>query len=93
MHANALAVAGAESYYRNMFFGDELTWNLRDGHFLEVLQLVEAHLRCVHSRQRRDWMDPLLSAGCCGVVRAPPACAASMLLCCGRLAKPKWARP
>jgi erythromycin esterase-like protein len=45
VHANALAVAGAESYYRSMFFGDELTWNLRDSHFLQVLQLVDKHLR------------------------------------------------
>jgi hypothetical protein len=47
VQANALAVAGGEDYYRNMFFGDDLTWNLRDGHFLEALQLVDSHLRWV----------------------------------------------
>ena len=71
MHANALAVAGAESYYRNMFFGDELTWNLRDGHFLEALQLVEAHLRCAAGGRRRAacWLDLPPRAGGCGVRR------------------------
>lgn len=32
--ANAAVVKGAEAYYRNMFFGGEITWNLRDRHFL-----------------------------------------------------------
>ncbi|KAG2436740.1 hypothetical protein HXX76_006264 [Chlamydomonas incerta] len=44
LEANALVVAGAEAYYRNMFSRDEVTWNLRDRHFLATLQLVEAHL-------------------------------------------------
>lgn len=41
---NADVVAGAEAYYRQMFFGDELTWNLRDQHFLRTVQAVEHHL-------------------------------------------------
>jgi hypothetical protein len=61
VHANALAVAGGECYYRNMVLGRGTSWNLRDSHFLEVLQLVEAHLRCVHSRRWcRCWWRPML---------------------------------
>ncbi|GAB4820204.1 hypothetical protein N2152v2_007250 [Parachlorella kessleri] len=41
---NASVVKGAELYYRSMFFGDELTWNLRDRHFLSTVQAVEEHL-------------------------------------------------
>ncbi|KAL4422753.1 hypothetical protein ABPG75_008950 [Micractinium tetrahymenae] len=41
---NAAVVKGAEMYYRNMFFGDELTWNLRDTHFLETVKAVREHL-------------------------------------------------
>jgi erythromycin esterase-like protein len=41
---NAACVAGAESYYRNMFFGDELTWNLRDTHFADTVSLIQNHL-------------------------------------------------
>ena len=42
---NASVVAGAEQYYRNMFFGDELTWNLRDGHFADTVARVAAHVK------------------------------------------------
>eukprot|EP00879_Flechtneria_rotunda_P016164 GHRR01016908.1.p1 GENE.GHRR01016908.1~~GHRR01016908.1.p1 ORF type:complete len:552 (+),score=121.36 GHRR01016908.1:227-1657(+) len=45
LEANAMAVKGAEAYYRNMFTRDEVTWNLRDSHFLEVVRLVEKHLK------------------------------------------------
>lgn len=45
VQANALAVAGGEAYYRNMVLGRGVTWNIRDSHFFEALQLVEEHLR------------------------------------------------
>lgn len=41
---NAAVVSGAESYYRNLYFGDELTWNLRDTHFADTVARIEAHL-------------------------------------------------
>lgn len=41
---NAAVVAGAEEYYRNMFFGDELTWNLRDTHFADTIGRLVAHI-------------------------------------------------
>lgn len=37
-----------------MFLGEELTWNLRDRHFLEVLQLVERHLAAAVSEDGGD---------------------------------------
>ncbi len=37
--------------YRNMFTRDEITWNLRDSHFLEALQLVEQHLGRLQQRK------------------------------------------
>ncbi|KAG2489157.1 hypothetical protein HYH03_012383 [Edaphochlamys debaryana] len=43
--ANAIVVAGAEAYYRNMFTREEATWNLRDAHFLAAAGAVERHLR------------------------------------------------
>lgn len=42
--ANAAVVAGAEEYYRSMFFGDELTWNLRDSHFADTVSRIARHL-------------------------------------------------
>ncbi|EFN51233.1 hypothetical protein CHLNCDRAFT_141245 [Chlorella variabilis] len=41
---NAAVVKGAEGYYRNLFFGEELTWNLRDAHFLETVKALDSHL-------------------------------------------------
>ena len=41
---NAAVVSGAESYYRNLYFGDELTWNLRDTHFADTVGRIESHL-------------------------------------------------
>jgi erythromycin esterase-like protein len=41
---NALLVRNAEQYYRSMFRGRVLSWNLRDQHMVEVLQALEKHL-------------------------------------------------
>jgi erythromycin esterase-like protein len=41
---NARLVKNAEAYYRAMFAGRELSWNLRDQHMTETLQAVIAHL-------------------------------------------------
>ena len=41
---NSSVVADAEKYYRNMFYGDELTWNLRDTHFLHSVSRLHDHL-------------------------------------------------
>ena len=35
---NARVVAGAEAYYRAMYYGSSLAWNLRDTHMFETLQ-------------------------------------------------------
>ncbi|KAI3430472.1 hypothetical protein D9Q98_005067 [Chlorella vulgaris] len=43
-HCNAAVVKGAEAYYANMFFGEELTWNLRDHHFLDTVKSLRSHL-------------------------------------------------
>lgn len=44
--------------YRNMFTRDEITWNLRDSHFLEALQLVEQHLaRLIHRKEAAEGGD------------------------------------
>lgn len=34
---NARVVRDSEKYYRSMFYGDEASWNLRDGHMFGVL--------------------------------------------------------
>jgi erythromycin esterase-like protein len=41
---NALVVKNAEEYYRSMFFGEVSSWNLRDGHMVETLETLVAHL-------------------------------------------------
>lgn len=41
---NARLVASAESYYRQMFDSRLNTWNLRDTHMIETLDLVYRHL-------------------------------------------------
>ncbi len=41
---NARVVKNAESYYRNMYAGRALTWNLRDEHMLESLEALAQHL-------------------------------------------------
>jgi erythromycin esterase-like protein/predicted phosphoribosyltransferase len=47
---NARVVRDAENYYRSMFTGQVNTWNLRDRHMVETLELLTAHL----SRQRGE---------------------------------------
>jgi erythromycin esterase-like protein len=41
---NAQVVVNAERYYRTMFRGDVLSWNLRDTHMVDTLGSVVAHL-------------------------------------------------
>lgn len=41
---NARLVRNAEAYYRSMFGGQTSSWNLRDGHMLETVQSLQAHL-------------------------------------------------
>jgi erythromycin esterase-like protein len=41
---NALVVANAERYYRAMFGGRALSWNLRDGHMADTLDALVTHL-------------------------------------------------
>jgi erythromycin esterase-like protein len=40
---NAILVRDAESYYRNMFVGENNTWNIRDTHMLETLKALVSH--------------------------------------------------
>lgn len=42
---NALVVADAERYYRVMYLGSRESWNLRDQHMFETLQLVRSYRR------------------------------------------------
>lgn len=40
---NARVVAGAEKYYRAMYYGSAESWNLRDSHMFETLKQLLAH--------------------------------------------------
>jgi protein-L-isoaspartate(D-aspartate) O-methyltransferase len=40
---NARLVAGAERYYRAMYYGSNESWNLRDRHMFETLEALLAH--------------------------------------------------
>ncbi|MGB6389642.1 MAG: protein-L-isoaspartate(D-aspartate) O-methyltransferase [Methyloceanibacter sp.] len=40
---NARIVAGAEHYYRAIYFGDAASWNLRDQHMFDTLERLLAH--------------------------------------------------
>ena len=42
---NARLVRNAEEYYRSMFAGRVLSWNLRDTHMMETLEALLAHVR------------------------------------------------
>lgn len=42
---NARLVRNAEEYYRSMFGGHVLSWNLRDTHMMETLEALLAHVR------------------------------------------------
>jgi erythromycin esterase-like protein len=41
---NARLVKNAEEYYRSMYRGNVLSWNLRDRHMIETLESLAAHL-------------------------------------------------
>lgn len=41
---NARAAQNAEDYYRTMFQGDLLSWNLRDSHMVSTLEALASHL-------------------------------------------------
>jgi protein-L-isoaspartate(D-aspartate) O-methyltransferase len=40
---NARVVAGAEAYYRAMYYGSAASWNLRDRHMFDTLRSILAH--------------------------------------------------
>lgn len=40
---NARLVANAERYYRLMYYGSQLSWNLRDQHMFQTLRQIMAH--------------------------------------------------
>ncbi len=40
---NARVVAGAEQYYRAMYYGSAESWNLRDSHMFDTLRSIIAH--------------------------------------------------
>lgn len=40
---NAGVVADAEKYYRAMYYGSSVSWNLRDQHMFDTLQKIRAH--------------------------------------------------
>jgi erythromycin esterase-like protein len=40
---NARIVAAAEQYYRVMYYGDAVSWNLRDQHMFDTLERLLAH--------------------------------------------------
>ncbi len=40
---NARVVAGAEAYYRAMYYGSAVSWNLRDRHMFDTLRSILAH--------------------------------------------------
>jgi erythromycin esterase-like protein len=41
---NARVVKNAEEYYRSMYLSDVSSWNLRDQHMVETLEMIERHL-------------------------------------------------
>ncbi|PPB80035.1 erythromycin esterase-like protein [Albidovulum inexpectatum] len=41
---NARVVAGAEKYYRVMYYGSAESWNLRDGHMFDTLKRIMDHV-------------------------------------------------
>jgi erythromycin esterase-like protein len=50
---NARLARNAERYYREMFRGDQNTWNLRDRHMAETLDALLAHLDRRNGRSAR----------------------------------------
>jgi len=49
---NARLVRNAEEYYRSMFGGHVLSWNLRDTHMMETLEALLAHVRRISGEAR-----------------------------------------
>jgi erythromycin esterase-like protein len=49
---NARLVRNAEEYYRSMFGGHALSWNLRDTHMMETLEALLAHVRRISGEAR-----------------------------------------
>lgn len=49
---NARLVRNAEEYYRTMFRGRVLSWNLRDSHMVETLQALDRHLATAEGRPK-----------------------------------------
>ena len=49
---NARLVRNAEEYYRSMFGGRSLSWNLRDTHMMETLEALLDHHRATTGRAR-----------------------------------------
>ncbi|CAK0779844.1 hypothetical protein CVIRNUC_004868 [Coccomyxa viridis] len=43
--ANAMVIKSAERYYRNMFFQDDITWNIRDKHMVDTALALKEHLK------------------------------------------------
>ena len=46
---NARLVANAELYYRSMYYGSRISWNLRDTHVFKTLQ----HLLNFHGQDSK----------------------------------------
>jgi erythromycin esterase-like protein len=44
---NARLVKNAENYYRNLFEGNELPWNVRDQHMAETVTILSEHLESI----------------------------------------------
>ena len=63
VEANARVVAGAEAYYRNMFSKDDITWNIRDSHFMDTVTLVERHVKDMRARA----LEAAAKEGRCGM--------------------------
>jgi erythromycin esterase-like protein len=49
---NARLVRNAEAYYRSMFGGRTLSWNLRDTHMMETLEALLVHVRSTSGEAR-----------------------------------------
>jgi erythromycin esterase-like protein len=49
---NARLVRNAEEYYRSMFGGRALSWNLRDTHMMETLEALLGHVRQISGEAR-----------------------------------------
>ncbi len=75
---NARVVTSAEAYYRAMFRGGRLSWNLRDRHMAETLTgpAIQAglrrdrRLRSADRGVRREWVGPRTVACSCAGCRS-----------------------